>query len=176
LLPYTKHHSRSTTYVYPLHLEANLTDLLLQIFDKVAVLYEGRQIYFGGIQAAKEYFISMGFECPLRQTAADFLTSITSPAERIVREGFVGRTPLTPDEFAAAWQKSDDRAQLLQDIDEVDRLYPIGGEHLEKFRESRRGKHPCLLIFPYCADSPMQPLKRSHSEPLDLLPVRLSPY
>jgi ATP-binding cassette subfamily G (WHITE) protein 2 (PDR) len=103
-------------------------------------LYEGRQIYFGEIHAAKEYFINMGFECPPRQTTADFLTSITSPAERIVREGFLGSTPFTPDEFALAWNKSDDRAQLLQDIDEFDRLHPIGGEYLEKFKESRRGK------------------------------------
>ena len=88
----------------------------------------------------------MGFECPLRQTTADFLTSITSPAERIVREGFVGRTPFTPNEFAAAWHKSDDRARLLRNIDEFDQLYPIGGEQLEKFKESRRGKHPCLLM------------------------------
>ncbi|KAH8789417.1 AtrD, ABC-transporter [Hyaloscypha sp. PMI_1271] len=111
---------------------------IYDIFDKVAVLYEGRQIYFGEIHAAKEYFINMGFECPPRQTTADFLTSITSPAERIVREGFLGSTPFTPDEFALAWNKSDDRAQLLQDIDEFDRLHPIGGEYLEKFKESRR--------------------------------------
>jgi ATP-binding cassette, subfamily G (WHITE), member 2, PDR len=106
----------------------------------------------------------MGFESPPRQTTADFLTSITSPAERIVRKGFLGKTPFTPDEFALAWKKSDDRAQLLQDIDEFDRLYPIGGEQLEKFKESRRGKHSWLLISPCCADTFMQPLKRSPSK------------
>jgi hypothetical protein len=29
LLPYIKHPSRSTTYVYPLHMEASLTDVML---------------------------------------------------------------------------------------------------------------------------------------------------
>jgi ATP-binding cassette, subfamily G (WHITE), member 2, PDR len=116
-------------------------------------LYEGRQIYFGPAFRAKEYFINMGFDCPLRQTTADFLTSITSPAERIVREGFVGRTPFTPDEFAAVWQKSDDRAQLLQEIDEFDQSHPIGGEYLEKFKESRRGKHQSSTNNPLPADS-----------------------
>jgi ATP-binding cassette subfamily G (WHITE) protein 2 (PDR) len=92
----------------------------------------------------------MGFECPLRQTTADFLTSITSPAERIVRNGFVVKTPFTPDEFAAAWHKSDDRDHLLQEIDEFDRLYPIGGDYLEKFKESRRGKHfVCIFLLLY---------------------------
>ncbi len=109
------------------------------MFDKVTLLYEGRQIYFGNIHAAKTYFINMGFECPLRQTTADFLTSITSPAERIIREGFENKTPYTPDEFAAAWQKSEDRAQLLREIDEFDRKYPLGGEALENFKVSRRG-------------------------------------
>lgn len=46
----------------------------LQLFDKVTVLYEGRQIYFGRIHDAKKFFIDMGFECPDRQTTADFLT------------------------------------------------------------------------------------------------------
>jgi ATP-binding cassette subfamily G (WHITE) protein 2 (PDR) len=127
-------------------------------------LYDGRQIYFGRVHAAKEYFINMGFECPLRQTTADFLTSITSPAEQIVREGFAGRTPFTPDEFAAAWQMSDDRARLLQDIDEFDRSHPIGGEYLEKFKESRRGKRSSCADTPHPADSSMQPLKQSHSQ------------
>lgn len=34
-----------------------------QLFDRVAVLYEGRQIFFGKITEAKEYFESLGFEC-----------------------------------------------------------------------------------------------------------------
>lgn len=118
-----------------------------QVFDKVAVLYEGRQIYFGNIHAAKAFFVNMGFECPLRQTTADFLTSLTSPAERVVRKGFEGKTPYTPDEFAAVWQKSEDRAQLLRDIDEFDREYPIGGEALEQFKVSRKGTSNLIVPF-----------------------------
>ena len=121
---------------------------IYDVFDKVTVLYEGRQIYFGEKAAAKKYFMDMGFDCPLRQTTADFLTSITSPAERITRSGFELKVPHTPDEFAAAWQESEDRAQLLREIDEFDRQYPIGGEHLEKFKVSRKGMLVILLIHP----------------------------
>jgi energy-coupling factor transporter ATP-binding protein EcfA2 len=123
---------------------------IYDVFDKVAVLYEGRQIYFGDKVAAKTFFINMGFDCPLRQTTADFLTSLTSPAERIVRAGFEGKVPYTPDEFAARWQESEDRAQLLREIDEFDAQYPIGGEHLEKFKQSRIGKPlpPAVRVFP----------------------------
>lgn len=122
---------------------------IYDVFDKVAVLYEGRQIYFGNIHAAKEFFINMGFDCPLRQTTADFLTSLTSPAERIVRPGFEGRTPYTPDEFAAMWHKSEDRAQLMREIEEFEQQYPIGGEHLEKFKDARRGifNHPNFFSY-----------------------------
>jgi ATP-binding cassette, subfamily G (WHITE), member 2, PDR len=102
------------------------------------VLYEGRQIYFGQIEAAKRYFINMGFECPERQTTADFLTSITSPSERTARPGFELSTPNTPDEFAAAWKNSEDRAMLLQEIEEFEHQYPIGGEQYEKFKNSRK--------------------------------------
>jgi ATP-binding cassette, subfamily G (WHITE), member 2, PDR len=102
------------------------------------VLYEGRQIYFGNIHAAKSFFVNLGFECPPRQVTADFLTSLTSPLERRVRPGFEGKTPSTPDEFAAAWKQSEDRARLLQEIEEFDSKYPIGGSSLDEFKNSRR--------------------------------------
>lgn len=111
---------------------------IYDVFDKVAVLYEGRQIYFGNIHKAKDFYVGLGFDCPERQTTADFLTSLTSPAERKVRPGFESSAPRTPDEFAAAWEKSEDRAELLRDIAEFERMYPVGGEQLAKFQESRK--------------------------------------
>lgn len=88
------------------------------LFDKVLILYEGYQIFFGPAQRAKEYFEAMGFECPDRQTTADFLTSITNPAERKVRTGFENSVPKLPEEFYSYWQASPERACLLKDIDE----------------------------------------------------------
>lgn len=52
------------------------------LFDKVTVLYKGRQIYFGKTTTAKQYFIDMGFECPERQTVADFLLVSPFPGQR----------------------------------------------------------------------------------------------
>jgi len=40
----------------------------VQLFDKVTVLYEGRQIYFGLANDARSYFELLGFECPSSQT------------------------------------------------------------------------------------------------------------
>ncbi|KAL8992956.1 MAG: hypothetical protein Q9188_007456, partial [Gyalolechia gomerana] len=129
-----------------------------RVFDKVAVLYEGRQIYFGDIHTAKTFFVNLGFECPPRQTTADFLTSLTNLAERVVRKGFEGKTPYTPDEFAAVWQKSEDRARLLQEIEEFDSQFPIGGPSLNDFKHSRKflQARSQRIQSPYTLSVPMQ--------------------
>ncbi|OQE87608.1 hypothetical protein PENNAL_c0019G10752 [Penicillium nalgiovense] len=109
------------------------------VFDKVTLLYEGRQIYFGPTTEARKYFEDMGYECPERQTTADFLTSITSPSERVVRRGFENRfVPRTPDEFASAWKNSDARAKLILEIEEYERNYPIKGSSYDAFIDARR--------------------------------------
>jgi ATP-binding cassette, subfamily G (WHITE), member 2, PDR len=100
----------------------------------------------------------MGYECPARQTTADFLTSITSPEERIPRPGYEHRVPRTPDEFAAAWKRSGEYANLLHEIDAYQRQYPRGGKHLEDFirsRSAQKAKH-VSDDSPYTISFPMQ--------------------
>lgn len=99
-------------------------------------MYEGRQIYFGPKDLAKSYFINMGYHCPERQTTADFLTSLTNPAERTVRDGFGSKVPKTPDEFARAWEASEAKQQLLRDINNFEDEYPMDGKELDKFLDT----------------------------------------
>jgi len=110
---------------------------IYDLFDKAIVLYEGRQIYFGSAPDARRFFIEMGFDCPDRQTTADFLTSLTSPSERVVRSGFEDYVPRTPDEFAARWKNSAERKQLLIEIEENEVGHPVGGEKYKQFSHSR---------------------------------------
>ncbi|PWY78837.1 hypothetical protein BO83DRAFT_356261 [Aspergillus eucalypticola CBS 122712] len=129
---------------------------IYDIFDKVIVLYEGRQIYFGRSGDARQFFIEMGFECPDRQTTANFLTSLTSPTERKVRKGYERLVPRTPDEFAARWRASAERTRLLADIEAFQHEFPLGGEKLKEFNRSRaaekakqtRAKSPYTLSYP----------------------------
>ena len=107
-------------------------------FDKALVLYEGRQIFFGRADAAKEYFVNMGFECPARQTTPDFLTSMTSSIERLVRPGFENRVPRTPDEFAARWKASAEYQNLQAEIEEYKTSHPIDGADAQAFRDHKR--------------------------------------
>lgn len=110
------------------------------LFDKTAVLYEGRQIFFGPAGEAKQYFVDLGFECPARQTTPDYLTSMTSPSERIIRPGFEDKAPRTPDEFAAAWKASSAYKRLQGEIEEYKVAHPIGGPDAEKFRALKRAQ------------------------------------
>ncbi|EGW32053.1 multidrug resistance protein [Spathaspora passalidarum NRRL Y-27907] len=88
------------------------------LFDNVVVLYEGHQIYFGKADKAKDYFVRMGWHCPQRQTTADFLTSLTNPAEREPVYGYEHKVPKTPAEFEAYWKQSPEYTQLIYDIDQ----------------------------------------------------------
>ncbi|KAG7139118.1 ABC multidrug transporter C like protein [Verticillium longisporum] len=108
-----------------------------ETFDKVTVLYEGRQIYFGRTENAKHYFEQLGFECPDRQTTADFLTSMTSPHERRIRAGCEQMVPNTPDEFAARWRDSQERAALITELDQYDAAHPQQ-QRMDEFTFSRK--------------------------------------
>jgi ATP-binding cassette subfamily G (WHITE) protein 2 (PDR) len=108
------------------------------LFDKVIVLYDGRQIFFGKADEARAYFENLGFVCPDQQTTADFLTSMTSPNERIIRSGWEGKTPRTADEFAQAWKSSQNRALLMEEIEGYIQTHPFDGEHYDNFLRARR--------------------------------------
>ncbi|ETS76917.1 hypothetical protein PFICI_10791 [Pestalotiopsis fici W106-1] len=108
------------------------------LFDKVMVLYEGRQIYFGKARDAANYFEELGFERPAQQTTADFLTSMTNSTERVIRAGWEDKTPRTPDDFAKAWKSSSARAQLIQEVDSYISNHPFDGDHFQNFLDARR--------------------------------------
>ncbi|KAM0276296.1 hypothetical protein ACHAQH_006885 [Verticillium albo-atrum] len=109
------------------------------LFHRVTVLYEGRQIFFGKTNEAKSYFQELGFECPPRQTTPDFLTSMTSASERRARPGHEDRVPRTPDEFVQRWKASSHRQILLQEIDAYERMHPAE-ERLAEYKTSRRAE------------------------------------
>ncbi|WEJ96670.1 Multidrug resistance protein [Yamadazyma tenuis] len=88
------------------------------LFDNVCVLYEGYQIFYGKGKVARKFFEDMGYICPQRQTTADFLTSITNPAERIIKPGFEDRVPRTSKDFETYWKNSPEYANLIAEIEE----------------------------------------------------------
>lgn len=105
-------------------------------FDKAVVLYEGRQIYFGPCDEAKQYFLDMGWDCPPRQTTGDFLTSVTNPSERNARKGYEKKVPRTPDDFEKYWKESQQCKNLKRETEEHEEEFPMGGATLDQFNVS----------------------------------------
>jgi ATP-binding cassette subfamily G (WHITE) protein 2 (SNQ2) len=89
---------------------------IYELMDKVLVIDQGRQIFSGPANKAKQYFIDLGFECPERQTTADFLTAVTDPTERRFRPGFEHRAPRTAEELESAFRNSPNYQELLADV------------------------------------------------------------
>lgn len=133
---------------------------IYDVFDKVVVLYEGRQVYYGPASKAKAYFEEQGWECPARQTTGDFLTSITNAQERRAKPGMEGRVPRTPEDFENAWLKSAEFQQLQREITAYEEQYPIGDHQPAaiEFQEAKRGKqaHHTRPGSPYLVSVPMQ--------------------
>lgn len=79
---------------------------IFELMDKVLVIDAGRCIYQGPANEARQYFTDLGFQAPVRQTTADFLTAVSDPNERQFREGCESSTPKTPEELEKAFRES----------------------------------------------------------------------
>lgn len=75
-------------------------------FDKVLLIDEGKCLYYGQTDEAVKYFETIGFEKPSRWTSADFLTSVSDPHERKIRDGWEDRIPRSAQQFADACRQS----------------------------------------------------------------------
>ncbi|TIA07748.1 putative ABC transporter [Aureobasidium pullulans] len=110
---------------------------IYDLMDKVLVIDQGRCIFTGPAEAAKQYFIDLGFECPERQTTADFLTAITDPVERKFRPGCEASTPKTPVELERAFRESSFYTRNQQDIEVYEQhLQQTNHEDAKEFEEA----------------------------------------
>ncbi|GME80130.1 unnamed protein product [Ambrosiozyma monospora] len=96
---------------------------IYDLFDKVTVIYKGRQVYFGRAEEGVAFFENMGFEKPSRMTAPEFLTAVTSPSSRKVKPGFEGKVPETAQEFEEYWHRSPEYSKLLDQYHEFVALH-----------------------------------------------------
>jgi ATP-binding cassette, subfamily G (WHITE), member 2, PDR len=159
-LEFTKSLRMSSNLAGTVHLVAiyQASQAIYDQFDKAVVLYEGRQVYFGPCDEAREYFEEMGWECPARQTTGDFLTSVTNPSERKARDGYENKVPRTPEEFERYWKESPYYKAMKQETEEQEQEFPIGGTKLQEFKDSRKemqSKH-VRPESPYTVSIPMQ--------------------
>ncbi|KAJ6101283.1 hypothetical protein N7499_000913 [Penicillium canescens] len=133
---------------------------IYDVFDKVIVLYEGHQVYFGTAAGAKSYFEEQGWDCPARQTTGDFLTSVTNPQERKAKPGMENRVPRTPEDFEAAWLKSPQYKQLQGEIADYEAKNPMVQDapaalELQERKRGAQANHT-RPKSPYIISVPMQ--------------------
>ncbi|XXG97717.1 Flocculation suppression protein [Hypoxylon texense] len=103
---------------------------LYKLVDKVLLIDDGKCLYYGPSDRAKQYFLDLGFDCPERWTTADFLTSVTDPHERSIRPGWEDRIPRSAQDFADVYGKSEAHQNNLADIADYE-------AQLEEQRQSR---------------------------------------
>ncbi|KAI8318552.1 hypothetical protein GQ54DRAFT_321724 [Martensiomyces pterosporus] len=93
---------------------------IYELFDKVMVIDQGRQLYFGPASKAVEYFASIGIYKPPRQTTSDFLTGVTQLHERKVLPGWEDKAPRTAEDFERAWFASSQHQGVKQRVQQYE--------------------------------------------------------
>ena len=94
------------------------SDDLVNIFDKVILLHEGRQIFFGTVQEARLYLEDLGFVWDDRQSLSEFLIACTDLEDRFTREGWENKVPRTLEDWERCWRESEYYAKLQKAIEE----------------------------------------------------------
>ncbi|QRW26814.1 ABC transporter G family member 11 [Rhizoctonia solani] len=129
-------------------------------FDKVLLIDEGRQVYFGPAKEARDYMLSLGFRNLPRQTTADYLTGCTDPNERAFAEGRSEvDVPSTPDQLAEAFERSKYWSQMVAEREAVEEEWRreeneasgARGQFLQATKEEKRKhvsrKDPHVVTF-----------------------------
>ncbi|OJJ74654.1 hypothetical protein ASPBRDRAFT_119373 [Aspergillus brasiliensis CBS 101740] len=94
------------------------SEAIYDLFDKVLLLYEGRQIFYGSSSEAKGFFERQGWYCHPQQSTAEFLTSVTNLTERQPCRGMEDRVPRAPEGFESHWYQSPEYQELQKEISE----------------------------------------------------------
>ncbi|CAH0014706.1 unnamed protein product [Clonostachys rhizophaga] len=115
---------KTTTFVSLYQASENIYNL----FDKVMVIDEGRQVYFGPISEARAYFEGLGFAPRPRQTTPDYVTGCTDEFEREYASGYSEKNaPHSSQTLLEAFNKSDIKKRLDAEMEEYK-----AGLHLEQ--------------------------------------------
>ncbi|KAF2813847.1 ABC transporter [Mytilinidion resinicola] len=90
---------------------------IYDLFDKVLVLDDGEQVFYGPREEARPFMESQGFVCGDGANVADFLTGVTVPSERAIKPGFESRFPRNNIELEQAYHQSPIKAKMDRQLD-----------------------------------------------------------
>ncbi|KAK7749059.1 ATP-binding cassette transporter snq2 [Diatrype stigma] len=121
---------------------------LYSLVDKVLLIDDGKCLYYGPSDRAKQYFLDLGFDCPERWTTADFLTSVIDPFERSVRSGWENRVPRSAQGFADAYVKSEAYQRNIDDIKEYEAHLEVQQHERNQGSPKKTKKKNFTISFP----------------------------
>jgi ATP-binding cassette, subfamily G (WHITE), member 2, SNQ2 len=108
---------------------------IYNLFDKVMVIEQGRQVYFGPAYQARAYFENLGFKSLPRQTTADYLTGCTDPNERQFAPGrSAADVPSTAEALEDAFLASSVYEDLSKSLDAYKAHQEVENSDQEAFR------------------------------------------
>ncbi|KAI6711418.1 brefeldin A resistance protein [Diplocarpon mali] len=90
---------------------------IYDLFDKVLLLDQGQQIFFGPTQDARPFMEGLGFECLPGANTADYLTGVTMPNEREVRPECIATFPRSIKTLRDVYEESDIYQQMVAQYD-----------------------------------------------------------
>ncbi|KAJ5622871.1 ABC multidrug transporter atrF [Penicillium lividum] len=89
---------------------------IYELMDKVLVIDEGRMLYQGPANKARQYFFDLGFYCSDQMTTADFLTSVCDVNAREFQPGREASTPKTAEELERVFKNSEAYKHILNNV------------------------------------------------------------
>ncbi|UNI23908.1 hypothetical protein JDV02_009700 [Purpureocillium takamizusanense] len=107
---------------------------IYNLFDKVLVLDEGKEIFYGPMKEARPFMEYLGFICDDGANVADFLTGVTVPTERKVRTELEHKFPRTAQAIRNEYENSPIRGRMQAEYD-----YPLTDEAKHKTELFREG-------------------------------------
>jgi ABC-type multidrug transport system permease subunit len=107
---------------------------IYNLFDKVLVLDEGKQVYYGPMKEARPFMEGLGFVCSAGANVADYLTGVTVPTERKIREDMRHKFPRTAMEIRSKYEESRTFGRMKAEYD-----FPASDDAREKTQLFQQG-------------------------------------
>jgi ATP-binding cassette, subfamily G (WHITE), member 2, SNQ2 len=120
------------------------SESIYALFDKVLLIDQGRQVYFGPASEARTYFENLGFARKPRQTTPDYLTGCTDLWERDFTEGRDASVlPDTAEKLERFYKSSSTFARMKEDKDSYKAEIARDSTARDHFRQAvLEDKHP----------------------------------
>ncbi|KAI1827147.1 ABC multidrug transporter [Xylaria intraflava] len=109
---------------------------IYELFDKVLILDEGKQTFYGPMHQAKPFMEELGFLYTDGANIADYLTGVTVPTERRIEPGMENRYPRNAEELRSYYEATQLKREMA-----LEYSYPDSVEAAEATKDFQEAVH-----------------------------------